>query len=105
MKWDQIRGGFIYLEKTKTNEARQIPVSKELEAILKDIRQRDGLRYEHIFTYQGKPIEDNLANSFRTAVKRAGLAGLPLSRPSAYVRKPDDLKGREFETRPGVSWA
>ena len=27
LKWEQVRNGFIYLEKTKTNEARQIPVS------------------------------------------------------------------------------
>jgi len=53
LKWDQIRGGFIYLEKTKTNEARQIPVSDSLEAIFKDIRRREGLRYEYVFTYKG----------------------------------------------------
>ena len=26
LKWEQIRNGFIYLDKTKTNEARQIPI-------------------------------------------------------------------------------
>ena len=73
LKWDQIRSGFIYLEKTKTNEARQIPVSEALEAVFKDIRRKEGLRYEHVFTYQGRRIEDNFSNSFRTALKRAGL--------------------------------
>jgi integrase len=73
LKWEQIRGGFIYLEKTKTNEARQIPVSEGLEAILKDIRRRDGLRYEHVFTYKGNPIESNLQASFGAALKKAGI--------------------------------
>ena len=75
LKWDQIRGGFIYLEKTKTNEARQIPVSDDLEAVFKDIRQRDGLRYEHVFTFRGQPIERDLHVGFGAALKRAGLVG------------------------------
>ena len=75
LKWDQIRGGFIYLEKTKTNEARQIPVSDDLEAVFKDIRQKDGLRYEHVFTFRGQPIERDLHVGFNAAVKRAGLVG------------------------------
>jgi integrase len=73
LKWDQIRGGFIYLEKTKTNEVRQIPVSDALEAVFKDIRRKEGLRYECVFTYQGKAIKDNFYSTFRTALKRAGL--------------------------------
>lgn len=75
LKWDQIRGGFIYLEKTKTNEARQIPVSDDLEAIFKDIRHKDGLRYEHVFTFRGQPIERDLHVCFGAALKRAGLVG------------------------------
>jgi integrase len=73
LKWDQIRGGFIYLEKTKTNEARQIPVSDALEAVFKDIRRREGLRHEYVFTYQEKPIADNIKHSFNSAVKKAGI--------------------------------
>ena len=73
LKWDQIRGGFIYLEKTKTNEAREIPISDDLEAVFMDIRRREGLRHEYVFTYQGRRIEDNFSNAFRTAVKRARL--------------------------------
>jgi integrase len=75
LKWDQIRGGFIYLEKTKTNEARQIPVSDSLEAVFKDIRHKDGLRYEHVFTFRGQPIERDLHVGFGAALKRAGLVG------------------------------
>jgi integrase len=39
LKWPQIAGGFIYLHETKTDEARQIPILKDLEAVLKRIRQ------------------------------------------------------------------
>jgi integrase len=73
LKWDQIRNGFIYLTKTKTDEPRQIRIGNELEAILKDIRRKDGLRYEHVFTYQGEAIKHNLQTSFEAAVRRAGL--------------------------------
>jgi len=38
-----------------------------------DIRRREGLRHEYVFTYQGRRIEDNFSNAFRTAVKRARL--------------------------------
>ena len=31
LKWNQIRNGFIYLDKTKTNESRQIPINDTLE--------------------------------------------------------------------------
>lgn len=73
LKWEQARNGFIYLSKTKTNEARQIPVSDALAAIFKDIRGREGLRSEHVFTFRGGAIQDNFKKAFNAAVKRAGL--------------------------------
>lgn len=75
LKWDQIRDGFIYLEKTKTNEARQIPISDELEAVFREIRRREHLKSEYVFTYQGGPIRDNFYATFKTALKRAGIQG------------------------------
>ncbi|MBW1820632.1 MAG: tyrosine-type recombinase/integrase [Deltaproteobacteria bacterium] len=38
LKWSQIRNGFIYLTKTKTNEARQIPVNDDLVWMFKQIK-------------------------------------------------------------------
>lgn len=73
LRWEQIRGGFIYLEKTKTNEARQIPVSDALEAIFRDIRRKEHLRSEFVFTFRGEPIERDLHVGFGAALKRAGL--------------------------------
>lgn len=76
LKWDQVRNGFIYIDRTKTNEARQIPVSDALEAVFKDIRRKEGLRSEYVFTYQGRPLKNNIKHSFNSAVKKAGLVDL-----------------------------
>jgi len=75
LKWDQVRNGLIYLTKTKTNEARQIPVNDALEAMFKQIRKEQQLTSKHVFTYQGKRIRDNVKTSFNAAMKRAGIVG------------------------------
>ena len=73
LKWDQVRNGFIYLSKTKTNESRQIPVSDALEAIFSEIRRKQHLTSEQVFTFRGAAILDNTKKAFNAAVKRAGL--------------------------------
>lgn len=90
LKWDQIRSGFIYLDKTKTNEARQIPVNDSLESLFKDIRKKHGFKSKYVFLYDGqvyetktgkvknskkikaKPITE-VKHSFSAALKRAGI--------------------------------
>ncbi len=72
LKWDQVRNGFIYLEKTKTNEARQIPISDDLELIFKGIRKDQHLTSKHVFTYMGEQVQE-IKRSFKTALKRAGI--------------------------------
>ena len=37
LKWSQVRNGFIYLRKTKTNEGRQIPINETLASLFPDI--------------------------------------------------------------------
>jgi integrase len=76
LKWDQVRNGFIYLSKTKTNEARQIPISDALEAVFLEIRTKQGLRSEYVFTFRGEAIRDNFKKTFNAAAKRAGLVDL-----------------------------
>ena len=44
LKWSQIRGGFIYLHKTKTKEKSEIPINDELEILL-------NVRIQHRNTY------------------------------------------------------
>jgi integrase len=93
LKWSQIRNGFIYLEKTKTNEARQIPVNDTLARMFKDMRKNQGLGSEYVFTYaksedklKGKkpvrkriklaPVPErvrNIKSAFKAAVGRAGI--------------------------------
>jgi integrase len=73
LKWDQVRNGFIYLSKTKTNESRQIPVSDALEAVFREIRGKQHLTSEQVFTFRGEAIQDNTKKAFNAAVKRAGL--------------------------------
>lgn len=73
--WDQIRNGFIYLQKTKTNEARQIPISEPLARLLEELRAKAGSS-KHVFTYQGRAIVDNFKHSFRTALEKAGISDL-----------------------------
>jgi integrase len=77
LKWKQVRNGFIYLgepgsRKTKTSNPRQIPINDDLDALFKRVRQRQGLKSLHVFTYQGEPIK-SLKNGFKAALKRAGI--------------------------------
>jgi integrase len=72
LKWGQIRNGFIYLQQTKTNESRQIPINEDLERVFKKIRKEKELTSEYVFTYQGKPMK-NIKKSFKAALKRAGI--------------------------------
>jgi integrase len=70
LKWDQIRGEFIYLEKTKTDKARQIPINDDLAECFKSIRKRQGLTTKYIFCDQNGHIKD-IKTAFNAALKRA----------------------------------
>ena len=88
LKWSQIRNGFIYLQKTKTNEARQIPINDDLDRLFSRIRAEQnpkgsnviGLdkkpvkaiqcRSGHVFAYNGEPMQ-GLKSSFSTALTNA----------------------------------
>jgi integrase len=54
LKWSQIRDGFIYLQKTKTDEPRQIPVNETLKAVFQEIRKSQQIGSEHVFVYSLK---------------------------------------------------
>jgi integrase len=72
LRWDDIRGGFIYLQETKTMEPRQIPVSDDLDSVFREIRQEHHLKSEFIFTHYGRRVRD-IDYGFRGAVRRAGI--------------------------------
>lgn len=73
LKWEQIRGGFIYLTETKTNEARQIPINDDLAALFKRIRATNQLRYEYVFCdKKGRPFRE-VKKSFMASLRKAGI--------------------------------
>jgi integrase len=73
LKWNQVRNGFIYLSKTKTDEARQIPVNDGLAELFKNIRKRNRLRSEYVFCdKKGKPFAD-IKVSFKASLRKVGI--------------------------------
>ena len=93
LKWEQIRNGFIYLHKTKTNESRQIPINDALEKLFADMRKEQGPGANHVFTFakgehklvgespvRGRkglaPVPDRISSvrtAFASALRRAGI--------------------------------
>ena len=93
LKWSQIRNGFIYLQKTKTDEPRQIPVNDALEVLFQNITKAQQIGSEHVFIFSRKnkrkemPTDSGLKvintvvghfvgevkTSFYAALKRAGI--------------------------------
>ncbi len=92
LRWSQIRNGLIYLEKTKTNEARQIPIDDDLAKVFRQIRKEQQLSPEYAFTNRNgehklkgpEPVRkrtsptpvteavSNVKTAFKSALKRAG---------------------------------
>ncbi|MBU2498452.1 MAG: site-specific integrase, partial [Proteobacteria bacterium] len=90
LKWSQIRNGFIYLQKTKTNIARQIPINDDLHGLFERIKIRqaqpkenvvgmDGkpvdnrpCKSEYVFNYNGRPVSE-VKRSFKKALDDAGI--------------------------------
>jgi integrase len=72
LRWDQIRNGFIYLEKTKTKNRREIPVNDDLAQVFKEIRKEQGLTSKYIFNYNSKTIR-RVERAFKGALRRAGI--------------------------------
>lgn len=72
LKWEQIRNGFIYLTNTKTDEPRQIPVNRTLQALFQSLPRH--IKSDYVFCDRnGKPFSD-VKKSFNTALKKAGIA-------------------------------
>ena len=86
MKWKQIKNGFIYLQKTKIDEPRQIPINDTLAELFGKIKKRN-LTSSCVFAYRtGKKDKDignlkvvtfkdtpimNIKHSFATILKKA----------------------------------
>jgi integrase len=73
LKWSQIQNGFIYLDKTKTDEARQIPMNADLDDCLKSIRKRLQLKSDYLFPDgEGSYIHD-IKTAFKSVLKGTGI--------------------------------
>ena len=72
LRWEQTRNEFIYLDKTKTSESRQIPINDTLEMLFRRVRRKQHLTSKYVFTYREKRV-DSVKTSFNAAVKRAGI--------------------------------
>jgi integrase len=96
LTWGQVRNGFIYLTKTKTNEPREIPISDSLGKMFAAMRKERGFHSSdesRVFTYaksedklKGKvpvrmrkglaPVPEQISSiksAFTSAVRRAGI--------------------------------
>jgi len=93
LKWSKVRNGFIYLQKTKTNESRQIPINDDLAELFKEIGRETQLQSEYVFPFRkgehslkGKnPAKrrkgpapapqaiESMKTSFKSALRRAGI--------------------------------
>jgi len=87
LKWDQIKDGQIYLQHTKTNTPRQVPINQTLTELFKSVRKKQKIGTEYVFTFspKTKKKEGNLTvvnaetgdrvlevkRSFATAMKKA----------------------------------
>lgn len=72
LQWSQIKDGFIYLRKTKTNEPRQVPVNETLSELFARIRKNQQLKSKYVFTFNGERIRDP-KRSFHQAMREAGI--------------------------------
>lgn len=73
LRWKQIRNGFIYLEETKTDEPRQIPIDDDLDQCLKDMRRRQGLTSKYLFPDRNGDHLGDIKKSFGSALTRASI--------------------------------
>ena len=71
LKLEQIKDGFIYLTKTKTDQARQIPVTNDLEECFDDIRRHRQSKTGYIFSDKNNGHMRDIKTSFKSALKRA----------------------------------
>lgn len=76
LTWNQVdfKHGFIYLERTKNNERREIPLNDTMKALLRELFKNRRLDTDYVFINPatGRRLTD-VKRSFRTACRKAGI--------------------------------
>lgn len=75
LKWDQVRNGLVYLDKTKTSEARQIPVNDALNAVFKGIRKGQQLNIKACVHVPGEAYHGQCKDIFQCFNEKSGNCG------------------------------
>jgi len=79
LRWDQVnfKTGYIYLEKTKTGEKRQIPMNQTTYRLMFHLKMKNQLKSPYVFFQKDKmeryvPYKE-VKRSFSSACKKAGI--------------------------------
>ncbi len=72
LKWENIRNGYIYTIRKKTQRPLEIPINDELKELFREIRQEQGLTSQYVFTKNGHRIR-SIHTVFTATVKKAGI--------------------------------
>lgn len=84
LKWDQVIDGMIHVTRGKTCASIKIPIGKDLEALLQEMRLTQPPGTKLVFAYKWRSkvaggfrvVEpDDIKTSFRAACRRAGIQG------------------------------
>jgi integrase len=73
LTWEQIRGGFIYLKKTKTDKPRQIPVNARVEEIFRELKIKNAWKSPYVFLKVNGERMGKFRYAFEGACKHAGI--------------------------------
>ena len=70
LKWDQIKDGFMYLSKTKTDKAREIPMTEDIASILRE-RKRGKTLSLYVFSKKDGSVRWDMWNPLQIVLKKA----------------------------------
>ena len=96
LRWDQIRDGLIYLTKTKSKRARQIPINGDLQELFDSMKTRHIKGY--VFCKENGERYSDINGAFRSALRKAKITDchfhdLRHTFASHWVMRGGSLKG------------
>jgi integrase len=71
LRWDQIKDGIIYLQETKTDDPRQIPVNNTLAELFGNINKEQKFRSEYVFTFT-RPVKEEKSSGLVLIIPEQG---------------------------------